>query len=176
MAAAHRSLTSLAGPPTEAPRVAGTEARRARPRPVDQRADAGRTPKTDMPIDPHPDICGGRPRLAGRRLTVHNVVSLRWRERDLPGAMRDFDLRPHEVEEARRYCAELRCLIDPRRLQFCEQCVLDRLAPIADAEALRERILDEGEAALVGRAPESMLKDPYRCGWAMAWDPPGAGA
>lgn len=71
-------------------------------------------------------VCGGAPRIDETRLTCSNVVlalaANRW---SIDDYLKYYpELESSDVEEALRYCVEMRCL-DNQPDSYCQGCILD---------------------------------------------------
>jgi uncharacterized protein (DUF433 family) len=71
-----------------------------------------------------PAINFGQPALAGRRLTVFNIVTKIYYEDAVQDALTDYEISLQDAMDAVTYCANLKCKQDETLVQFCDGCIL----------------------------------------------------
>jgi uncharacterized protein (DUF433 family) len=102
------------------------------------------TKSLDQHIELTPGVVGGKPRIAGRRITVHNIVI--WHERlgrSVDEIAAEYDLSLADVHAALAY-------------YFDHQADIDREIEEGQlfAEALRQHTISKVEQKLQAQAPE----------------------
>ena len=90
-------------------------------------------------IERNPEKSFGMPSLIGRRLTVFDIVTQISGE-GLELAMEDYEINQQQVQAALIYCSELGCKIDSEKFQFCDGCILRK---IADGDVFDRNDYDE---------------------------------
>ncbi|MCP4219997.1 MAG: DUF433 domain-containing protein [bacterium] len=80
--------------------------------------------KNDSFIECQKGICGGCPRIKGRRITVYNVVTGIHFENSIQIACEEMEIDIVAAKQAVVYCAQLQCVKDETLLNYCSGCIL----------------------------------------------------
>lgn len=101
------------------------------------------TRSLDSYIESRPDVCGGKPCIAGRRIRVIDVAT--WYEQmkmSIEEIAREFDLAPQEIHAALAYYYEHHDEIEARQAQddeFIEEMKRQYPSQLADRLAEKRR-------------------------------------
>lgn len=72
------------------------------------------------------EVLFGMPRIEGRRISVYNIISNLWNDRNINEYCELFELSKEDVLGALSYCKELDCQKN-NVIQFCDGCVLNSI-------------------------------------------------
>lgn len=94
-------------------------------------------------------ICGGQPRISGRRITVFNVVARLYWEKSIATVMEDMELTMYEIKAAVSFCKSLEC---KNCLTFCSGCILRSIKDndfVVNSNQVREIRLTGNETMVI---------------------------
>lgn len=72
------------------------------------------------------DVLFGMPRIDGRRISVYNIVSSLWNNKNIDEYSEIFEISKNEIFNALVYCKNLECQKN-NVIQYCEGCVLNTI-------------------------------------------------
>lgn len=85
------------------------------------------------------DVLMGAPRIEGTRISVYDIVSSLWHDRDIEQYSNDFEITQEEIKDAIVYCKNLKCQKN-NVTKFCNGCILNS---INEKEIIYNQIYDD---------------------------------
>lgn len=128
----------------------------------------------------NPHISFGQPILAGRRLTVYDIVSKTFLEKDIGIVVSDYSISRTDIKDAAQYCMMRACESDSNLVHFCDGCILRAIHEgwtfskadysTVERDGVEFTIANDGSMVFLGNVHDLENEEFGRLTWVIAED------